>query len=125
MSGDRWHKTHPKPGEPVCREHKLVPTVEHGQGNRWAARWRDQDGVQQKQNFARMADRDAFLAQVRSQMASGAYVDSRSAEVTFRAFAEDWRQTRTHDRVTFDRVTFDRIERGLRLHVYPAIGHRT
>ncbi len=38
----------------------------------------------------------------------------------FKAFAEDWRKARTHDRVTADRV-----ERQMRLHVYPVIGNRT
>ena len=40
--------------------------------------------------------------------------------MTLRAFAEDWRRTRTHDV-----VTAGRLERSLRLHVYPVIGHRT
>ena len=41
-------------------------------------------------------------------------------KVTFRAFAEDWRRSRTHDVVTAARVG-----RQLRLHVYPVIGDRT
>jgi hypothetical protein len=40
--------------------------------------------------------------------------------VTFHAFAEDWRRSRTHDV-----KTAGRIERQLRLHVYPVIGDRT
>jgi hypothetical protein len=35
---DRWHKAKPKPGEPVCREHNLVPSAGHGRGKRWQAR---------------------------------------------------------------------------------------
>jgi len=50
----------------------------------------------------------------------GSYTDPASGNVTFRPYAEDWRKNRTHDVNTAERV-----ERQLRLHVYPVIGHRT
>ena len=55
---DRWHKTHPAPGDQSCREHgkgrtRLYPTVSHGTGDRWQVRWRDENGQQRKRNFAR------------------------------------------------------------------------
>src|SRR5712691_11768381 len=79
---DRWHKSRPKPDEAQCREHKQVPTADHGIGDRWQVRWRDEDGKQLKRNFDR--------------------------------------KTGTHDVWTAGGV-----ERNLRLHAYPAIGHRT
>ncbi|GGT26512.1 hypothetical protein J2S47_003895 [Streptomyces griseoviridis] len=46
---DRWHKSHPKPAEAECGEHKsrtkrMVPTADHGIGKRWQVRYRDLDG---------------------------------------------------------------------------------
>jgi hypothetical protein len=123
---DRWHKSRPKPGEPVCREHKAVPTGDHGKGDRWQVRWRDEQGEQRARNFGRKTGKDpeacaeTFDAKVKTQLDDGSYVAPKDANTTFRAFAEDWRKTRTHDV-----GTAARIERELRLHVYPAIGHRT
>jgi integrase len=123
---DRWHKSRPGPGEPECREHKAVPTADHGTGDRWQVRWRDDDGKQLKRNFARKTgtdpekSADAFDAKIKTQLDDGSYTDPANANVTFQAFAEDWRKNRVHDVATAGRV-----ERELRLHVYPAIGHRT
>jgi integrase len=49
----------------------------------------------------------------------GTYVDPSAGKVTFRTFAEDWRQIQLHRRGTATSV-----EQQLRLHVYPHIGHR-
>lgn len=128
---DRWHKSRPGPAGELCREHsrgstRLYLSADHGKGDRWQVRWRDQNGVQRKRNFARKTgtdpekSADAFDAKTRTQLDDGSYIDPSSANVTLKVFAEDWRRTRTHDR-----VTADRIERELRLHVYPAIGYRT
>ncbi len=123
---DRWHKARPRAGEAQCREHKTVPSSVHGSGERWQVRWRDEQGEQRARNFARKTGTDpdkcadAFDAKVRTTLDDGSYIDPADANTTFNAFAEDWRKTRTHDV-----VTAGRIERELRLHVYPAIGHRT
>ncbi len=123
---DRWHKSRPGAGDPVCREHKMAPAGGHGVGERWQVRWRDESGQQRARNFARKTgtdpekSADAFDAKVRTQLDDGSYTDPSSASVTFRAFAEDWRRSRTHDV-----QTAARIERQLRLHVYPVIGDRT
>jgi integrase len=123
---DRWHKSRPRPGEAACREHRMVPAAGHGQGDRWQVRWRDEDGKQRARTFARKTGADpekcadAFDAKVRTSLDDGSYVSPADANTTFRDFAEDWRKARTHDL-----VTAGRIERELRLHAYPAIGHRT
>lgn len=128
---DRWHKTRPIPGDEPCREHsrgrtKLYRTADHGKGDRWQVRWRDETGQQRKRNFAKRDGTDperhaaAFEAKVKTALDDGSYVDPKDANTIFREFAEDWRKTRTHD-VT----TAARIERELRLHVYPVIGSRS
>lgn len=122
---DRWHKSRPGPGEAECREHKAVPTVDHGKGERWQVRWRDENGKQLKRNFARKTGSDperhadAFDARIRAGLDDGSYVNPAGGNTTFRDYAEDWRKSRTHDV-----WTSERIERELRLHVYPVIGHR-
>jgi integrase len=115
---DRWHKTRPRPGEPTCAEHAKVPTSGHGQGERWQARWRDDAGRQRKQNFARRADADAHDTAIRASLGAGTYVDAAAGKVKFAAFADQWRQTQLH-RESTETI----VERALRLHVNPVIGH--
>jgi hypothetical protein len=104
----------------------MVPAAAHGVGDRWQVRYRDADGIQRKRNFAKKTGKDseksadAFDAKVKTQLDDGTYIDPASTNVTFRAFAEDWRKARTHGA-----GTADHLERRLRLHVYPVIGRRT
>lgn len=140
---DRWHKSRPVPGDQPCREHskgrtKLYPAADHGQGERWQVRWRDEAGQQRKRNFAKRDGTDpekcasAFDAKTKTALDDGTYINPGDANITFQAFAEDWRKTQDHDL-----VRAARIERLLRRHVYPdpatpgrtptgapAIGHR-
>src|SRR5579859_494568 len=141
---DRWHKRHPQQDDIPCREHSrrrsvLYPTAEHGQGDRWQVRWRDENKKQHKRNFTKREGNDpetcasAFDAKVKTTLDDGSYVDPHDANITFEAFAEDWRQTRSYDMVRAVRVAGT-----LRRHVYadpstlgktptgaPALGHRT
>lgn len=141
---DRWHLRYPLPGVGPCKEHsrgktQLCPTAEHGQGDHWQVRWRDDSKKQLKRNFPKRDGSDpekcasAFDAKIKAALDDGSYVDPHDANTTLQEFAEDWRQSRPHDLV---RAT--RVERLLRLHVYPApetpgktptgapaIGHRT
>jgi hypothetical protein len=93
---DRWHKTHPKPGEPRCREHRKVPSAAHGRGRRWQARWRDEAGQQQAKNFTQAADASRFLATVRVEVPGGSFIDPRAGRVLFRDVAEGWRVAQVH-----------------------------
>ena len=68
---DRWHKARPRPSEPLCREHGKTPTGDHGDGDRWQVRWRDEAGRQCKQNFARRADADSSDASTLAQLHAG------------------------------------------------------
>jgi hypothetical protein len=62
---DRWHLSRGQTGQMVCREHGLALSPQHGQGDRWQARWRDEGGVQRKQNFSRKTDAERHLASVK------------------------------------------------------------
>jgi integrase len=141
---DRWHKSHPGRSDAPCKEHsrgrtKLYPAAEHGQGDRWQVRWRDENKKQFKRNFPKRDGTDpekcasAFDAKVKATLDDGSYVDPHDANTTFQEFAEDWRKTRP-----YDLVRAVRVERLFRLHVHaaphtpgrtptgaPALGHRT
>lgn len=114
---DRWHKSRSRPGEEKCGDHRKVPTADHGQGDRWQVRWRDEQGSQRKKAFGRKAEAEAWDAKVKTQLADGSYVNPSAGQVTFSEFAEDWRQHRQHDTVTAARV-----EANLRNHVYSVDG---
>jgi integrase len=127
---DRWHTAKPRTAEhgdpiPQCREHKQNPSTDHGKGDRWQVRWRDENGKQCKRNFAKKAGKDpntcadAFDAKVKADLDSGMYVDPNAGKVTFREYAEGWLAAQT-----FDLGTRDAIEQRLRLHVYPALGDK-
>jgi integrase len=115
----RWHKANPKPGEPRCREHRKAPSVAHGQGKRWQARWRDEASQQHAKNFDREADAKRFHAKVTTNLTDGAYTDPRAGRVLFRDRGEQWRAAQVH-RAT----TAAQVETHLRRHVYPTFGDR-
>jgi integrase len=120
---DRWHSSRARNCE-RCKEHGMIPSTVHGQGDRWQVRWRDENGVQKKKNFALRQGKDpekhadAFDAKIKVSLDDGSYIDPSDAGGTFQAYAEEWRKTRTHDEVTAILV-----ERQLRLHVYPDPAH--
>lgn len=128
---DRWHtkkpRTDPDTGKPVakCREHKQYPSADHGKGDRWQVRWRDADGKQCKENFARKDGKnprlhaDARNREIQGQLLSGTYVDPNAGRETFKDFAEEVVKNRTLD-PNSRRTTSDRLKN----HVYPAIGNR-
>lgn len=62
---DRWHKSFPKPDDVTCEcgngKRPMVPTAEHGKGDRWQARWTD-GRRQLSRNFARKWDAEQHIA---------------------------------------------------------------
>jgi integrase len=107
---DRWYRT-------VAG--RRVPSAAHGQGRRWQARWRDDAGRQRKQNFAKRADAERFLATVKADLPRGSFVDPRAGRVAFKVAAEQWRAAQVHRPTTAAQV-----ETHLRRHVYPTFGDR-
>lgn len=104
---DRWHRD-AAPGDQPCkcrngRGGKLYPSVDHLKGDRWQVRWRDPEtGKQKKRNFA-LKDGDnanvyaaAYDKAVQGQIVTRTYTDPSAGDVTFREYAETWRETRTH-----------------------------
>jgi len=93
---DRWHKSHPKPGEEKCKEHKLIPTKEHDVGDRWQVRYRDEFGNQKKKNFEKKIGKnpeihaEAYDAIVNAQLSKGAWIDPDREKILLRVIIEEW-----------------------------------
>lgn len=121
---DRWHLSDPQPGDQPCRcgrgRNRLYPSADHEGGDRWQVRWRDPGtGRQRKRNFAERDGDDpdlharAFDKVIAGQIVTRTYVDPKSAQVTFREYAEQWRTSRK-----LDANGAADLERRLRNHVY-------
>jgi len=109
---DRWHKSRPRPGEPVCREHGKVPTAEHGIGDQWQVRTRDETGTQRKKNFARKANATSFDAELRSRLDRGTSLDLAAGRQKVSTYAAARRES-----LAVRPSTAERLERVFRLHV--------
>lgn len=124
---DQWHRA-PRPGDQPCEcgpaRKPLYPSSRHKVGDRWQVRYRDLNGKQCKRNFAKRAGAnpdehaDAFDTMTAERLRTKTYVDPSLAEVTFQAYAEQWRRSRGHD---VERAAT--IERQLRRHCYPDPDH--
>lgn len=86
---------------------------------RWRARWRSPDGKTREKWFGRRVDAERWLTSVQHGKLTGSYVDPKAGKVTFRSYAEEWRQNQIHSHGTSVSV-----EQHLRLHIYPVIGDR-
>lgn len=109
---DRWHKTRPAPGEPVCREHGKAPAADHGDGDQWQVRWRDETGAQRKRNFAKKATATSFDAEIRSRLDRGTSLDLAAGRQPVSAYARKYRAS-----LTLADSTAERLDRVFRLHV--------
>lgn len=83
----------------------------------WRARYRDDAGKEHARHFGRKVDAQRWLDEVTASTVTGTYVDPKAGNVTFKAYAEQWRGIQQHRPSTGELV-----ERLLRLRVYPAIG---
>jgi integrase len=88
-----------------------------GGQTRYYVRWRDPAGAARSKSFPRAKDARAYLTRVDSQILGGEYVDPTLGKVTFRQYAEDWRQ-----RQAWRPATDELARRHLTRHVYPVIG---
>ncbi|MEV4251145.1 tyrosine-type recombinase/integrase [Streptosporangium canum] len=114
---DRWHKSHPSPGEAKCSEHKRVPTAKHGQGMRWQVRYRNEKGEQRKRNFEKKADADRFDVTRRADEPRGEWIDPKLGQTRFQVYARTWMASRLHKPGTA--MTY---EGHLKNHVNPVFG---
>lgn len=126
---DRWHRSQPTGDEQPCREHsrgttRLYPTSEHGRGDRWLVRWRDQTGQQCKRSFAKKNGRDpetcaeAFDAQRIADEARGEWIDPRLGRTPLCDYAPIWMKSRLHRP-----VTAETYELHIKNHVLPVLGN--
>ncbi len=109
---DRWHTGQKQP------DGKQPRSAEYGCKERWQVRWRDANGRQRKRSFARKLDAEAFEVKIKKQLQDGEYIDPAAGQVTFKAYAEQWRTARTHDA-----STAERIEAEFRVRAYPVLGN--
>lgn len=91
----------------------------HGRGKRWRVRWIDPEtGSPTSRAFEKKSDAERHDANVRADVSRGVYVDPRAGQVLVCEHGERWRKQQLHRDSTAERV-----ERTLRLHVYPVLGH--
>ena len=112
---DRWTKT-------VRDEEgntQKVPSARHGKGLRWMARFVDNEGREQTKSFDRKVDAQRWLDEVTAAVVTGQYVDPKAGQVTFRDYAERWREMQVQRPSSRAHV-----ETMLRRHAYPTLGNR-
>ena len=103
---DRWHKTYPLATEEQCKEHNLVPSTDHGIGDRWQVRYRDDTGSQRKRNFRLKTGKnpdlhaDAYDAKVQSSLAKGTWVSPSQGTVPLSEIYSQWIQSLLVDATT-------------------------
>ena len=83
----------------------------------WRVAYRDPQGRQRSQSFARKAEATQFRAKVEHEMNRGAYIDPHAGRVTMADLAADWL-----GRQTFDAPTRIAVESRLRVHIEPHLG---
>ena len=95
------------------------PSKRYGRGKRWRVRWvAPQTGEPRTELFERKADADRHDVNMHADISRGQYIDPRAGRVTVAEYAETWRTTQLHRDSTADLV-----ERALRLHIVPLLGH--
>lgn len=104
---DRWHTS---TGEQSSR-YKV--------GLRWRARYVDEDGREHAKSYARKTDAQRWLDEVTASVVTGQYVDPKAGQITFRDYAERWREMQVQRPSSRAHV-----ETMLRRHAYPTLGDR-
>lgn len=108
---DLWTKKGP--------DGKPVPSARHGRGKRYRVRYTDPAGRAQTRSFDRKGEAERYDARVRSDVATGKYIDAAAGQETFRDYAETWRANQVHRE-----STAKQIETHFRGHVYDYLGGR-
>jgi integrase len=118
---DRWHKSRPGDNEQLCAEHGKPPTADHGVGKRWQVRYRDADGQQRKENFARKPDADARAKVVGANLLHGVFIDPKAGRVSLRSYSENrWLPAQMHLRPN----SAELYAQHLGNHIIPLLGDR-
>jgi integrase len=93
--------------------------VQKRPNGKWRARYRDASGREHARHFARKIDAQKWLDEVTASVVTGLYVDPKAGRVTFREYAERWREIQVHRPSSRAHV-----ETMLRRHAYPTLGSR-
>lgn len=96
-----------------------VSSIKKTKSGKWQARWRSPEGSSHRKTFAKKTQAEQHLTDIDHKKLTGAYVDPKAGAITFREYAEEWREMQQHRPSTREQV-----EINLRLHAYPAFGHR-
>ncbi|MEV0626004.1 tyrosine-type recombinase/integrase [Nonomuraea wenchangensis] len=81
-----------------------MPTVEHGRGERWQVRYRDDAGVQRKLNFETKPAAERKDAQIKASLDRDDYIDPKAGQVTLKTYGQQWRDTLTADPATLMQI---------------------
>lgn len=119
---DRWHLTHPTENDKPCKcgrgRNRLFPSSDHGQGQRWQVRYRDDEGRQRKRNFdERYGDNielhaEAFDADTTAKLNARTYIDPDAGKISLETYARQWLAAQTSDL-----STRENLERWWRLRI--------
>lgn len=115
---DNWHKSRPKLGEETCKEHNKVPSKRHGVGKRWAARWRDPQGNQEQELFARFDDARKFLTKMEGSIDNGVYIPRDGPKTKFKVVCHAW----LHVRKGKSPRTYAQYESRIENHIIEPLG---
>lgn len=101
-------------------ERRRQTTADGSPGDvRWRVRWRDPSGKQRSRTFTHRRDADRWRTEVEHQVLAGSYIDHAAGRITLKAYAEQWRTSRS-----WAPNTATRVESVFRLHLYPVLGDR-
>ncbi|MDQ0773072.1 integrase [Streptomyces aurantiacus] len=125
---DRWHKSYPKPhrGDTPCkcgtRNRPLYPSVDHGRGLRWQARYVDHLKKEHRESFATWEEALDRLGQLANQdsTVTGASQPVRGARVAFFGAQMIERKRKKKKRPS----TINTYESHLHNHILPFAGNR-
>ncbi|WP_210441499.1 tyrosine-type recombinase/integrase [Nocardioides xinjiangensis] len=96
-----------------------MASIKKRENGKWRARYRDNNGREHAKHFDRKTDAQRWLDEVAASVVTGQYVDPNAGRMTFRAYAEQWREAQVHRPSSQAHV-----EMMLRRHAYPTLGDR-
>jgi integrase len=99
---------------------KPLRSKRYGRGKRWRVRWNDPLTGEPAGSlaFARKPDAEAKELEIQSSIQRGMFIDPTAGRVTVAEYAEKW-----YGSLVLRVGTLENLERYIRLHVEPVIGH--
>lgn len=85
---------------------------------RYKVRYRTPEGDNRSKSFEKFAEARVFAASIEAELAKGTWIDPKTAQITFKEYAEIWQSLQIHRRTTEEQVN-----RHLKKWIFPTIGH--